>query len=284
MALTCTLKPEGGRMTNLRNAEVRYLIYDPASPGTAITETAALAILLSTAPSTLGNQVLTYPRVEGNGDLANSFIGIAAYMDPDLAPMGKIGSVAIDGQVYEFGIREITKHVVTSISTRQFHGDRETTIMGATYDNAINVTDEGVQGVDVPNGTNFRFGIATAKAAGLVTNAYLAGLAAAVGTLNTATFCGFAAGSVRFVGAEGHQRGDGSYAVQFQFEVDLAGEWVSIATFDIATRAPFEYVWVRYVEGPPTNGVRTRRAECVMFEKVYRTGAWTSATLGVGTT
>lgn len=136
----------------------------------------------------------------------------------------------------------------------------------------INVTDDGVEGVDIVvpgwKETITRFlSNATVTAGGFKSTIY--GL---TGKVNDDTFLGFAAGEVLFLGVDASQRdSDGVWEITYEFEArpNLTGiEVGDIPAFD---QEGWEYAWFRTMPADEGAGI-TRKPSHVYVERVYEAG------------
>lgn len=108
---------------------------------------------------------------------------------------------------------------------------------------AINVTEEGPQGVEIIAPT-LSFQIRKARAT--VDASYLQILRSRSASVNNATFQGFPAGEVLYLGVDGEQRSDGIWDLTHSFAVE---ENISGQTFGSITgvsKKGWEYLWFSY--------------------------------------
>lgn len=192
-------------------------------------------------------------------------------------PPPKVGDVKIS-----FDTTGGTKHITHSKETVQ-------TVPAAGYTDVpdfhggINVTDDGVEGVDVvvPQCT---YAEEHQIAAATVTLAYLNTLVGLTGKTNNATWRGFAAGELLFMGAKVDGRlGEDFYTVTFSFSAspNVTGLEIGGAIDGIA-KDGHEYVWVatERVEDA-TAGKLILRPLAAYVERVYDAGDFSA--LGIGT-
>jgi hypothetical protein len=119
-----------------------------------------------------------------------------------------------------------------------------------------------------------------------VTNAYKGALyALATSPVNNASFKGFAAGEVKFMGVEGSQRGKGGdWELNFKFAASPNTTSLTIGTITGIVKKGWEYVWVGYEESVDTLGsdkARAVKVRDVYVERVYDTSDF--STMGIGT-
>lgn len=162
---------------------------------------------------------------------------------------------------------------------------------GAPYaEHAIGVDDNGVNGVDivVPQLTwTETYDVPSTY----VTSAYIKGVAALTGTINSATFRTFDAGEVLFLGASGsqewdQQKGNGPWTLSFKFVASPnAGQGKTVPALEIGSitgveKRGHDYLWVRY-ETSVGSDTLLKKPKHVYVNKVYRDGNF--ANLGIGT-
>ena len=148
---------------------------------------------------------------------------------------------------------------------------------------AIGVDSNGVNGVDVvvPQ-LQWQEGYDVPNS--YVTDAYIRGVSGVTGTTNNATFRGFEAGEVLFVGCSGSQewddqKGRGPWSLSFRFVAskNVTGEVIGDIT-GVAKKG-HEYLWVRYEDAVDSN-VLMKKPKAVYVNKVYRESAFSA--LGIG--
>ena len=119
-----------------------------------------------------------------------------------------------------------------------------------------------------------------------VTSEWIRGVSGVTGTTNNASFRGFEAGEVLFLGCSGSQewddeKGRGPWSLSFRFVAskNVTGETVGDITG--VDKKGHEYLWVRYEESESQN-VLIKKPKAVYVNKVYREGNFSS--LGIGIT
>jgi hypothetical protein len=158
---------------------------------------------------------------------------------------------------------------------------------------AIGVDDNGVNGVDIVV-PSLQWTESYDVPSTYVTSAYIRNLAILTGSVNQASFRGFAAGEVLFVGAQGthewdDQRGNGPWSLSFKFIASPnrgSGKTLPAVTVGDITgveKAGHDYLWIRYssVEDS-TKAQLARRPIAVYVDKVYDDGDF--SLLGIGVT
>jgi len=150
---------------------------------------------------------------------------------------------------------------------------------------AIGVDDNGVNGVDivVPQlQWQEQYDVPNAY----VTNGYIRGVAAMTGTLNNASFRGFSAREILFLGCSGSQewddqKGRGPWSLTYRFVASPNVTNQTIGTITSVNKGGHDYLWVKYEAATSGNDV-IRKPKYVYVDKVYRDGDF--SLLGIGTT
>jgi hypothetical protein len=185
-----------------------------------------------------------------------------------------------------------TKHITVSVTgadkAAYAAGGATPTSMGG----AIGVDDNGVNGVDIVDPA-LQWQESYDVPSSYVTSAYIRNLAIVTGTVNTASFRGFAAGEVLFVGATGShewddQRGNGPWSLTFKFVASPnagSGKTLPALTIDGITgieKGGHEYLWIQYAKVEDSAKAQlARRPFAVYVDKVYRDGDFSLLGIGV---
>lgn len=246
----------------------------------------AHTLLSSTAPSThtvLGTPVprartRVEPVADTVDDLTGSgdWIGIAEYEFPSntFNP-----PAPVDTAVFNFEAQTSSERVFQSLETKARHGAEDDGLdpEGATsYGGLVNVTDDGVEGVEILN-PKFSFSI-TSFVEDTELQSSIGAIAGSVAKVNNASFNGFAAGEVLFVSASGSRRADEtSWEVNFAFMVSENLEDIEISTplapsghIDVAEKLGWDYIWTRAVPyTDPDTGRLGTAVEAVYVERMY---------------
>lgn len=156
--------------------------------------------------------------------------------------------------------------------------------------NAIAVDSNGVNGVDIVLPQlqwQEQYDVPNAY----VTATYVRGLAGLTGTTNNASFRGFDAGEVLFLGCSGSQewddqKGKGPWSLSYRFVASPnAGGSGSVPAITIGSitginKKGHDYLWVRY-EDSVDSSTLIKKPKHVYVNKVYREGNFSQ--LGIGT-
>ncbi len=127
----------------------------------------------------------------------------------------------------------------------------------------IGVTDKGVEGVDVPTPT-YAFSEVHYFANSAITNTYKNTLSRLVGTVNNASFRGYAAGEVLTTGVSGSVRGSDLWQLRFSWQVSPNAVNLPVGDMTVASKRGWDYLEVHYDETEDTtNKVVFKTPVCV---------------------
>lgn len=145
------------------------------------------------------------------------------------------------------------------------------------FQGAINVNEQGVQGVDVIV-PQFEFSLTKTQENGFVSLAYTATLARMTGKTNNATFENFNAGELLFLGADFSQQSNGSATLTYKFSASPNRTGITIGSITGIAKKGHEYLWVFYRPNLSGNFL-VRIPVAVYVHKVYEDGDF--STLGI---
>lgn len=230
----------------------RELVYDVVGTDD---EAAVETLLLATAPATYGGLELESIEAEpvGNG----SWKGYARY-------------VRINDEEYTFSTGGGSERVTQSLETVDSYAPAGMT--APDFGGAIGVTDDRVEGVDVPS-PKYEFSETHYLADATVTQSYKLALFALTGRVNDATFRGFAAGECLFLGANGSKRGDERWGITYHFACQPNLTGLSVGTITGIAKKGWEYLWVRYGTFEDTAAYQlVQRPTAAYVERVFESG------------
>jgi hypothetical protein len=150
---------------------------------------------------------------------------------------------------------------------------------------AIGVDSNGVNGVDVVV-PQLQWQESYDVPNAYVTSAWIRGVAGVTGTTNNASFRGFEAGEVLFVGCSGSQewddqKGRGPWSLSFRFVASKNVTGETIGDITGVAKKGHEYLWVRY-EDAVDSSTLLKKPKHVYVNQVYRPADFSA--LGIGTT
>lgn len=171
-----------------------------------------------------------------------------------------------------------TQHITQAQAERKYGG-------GPDQQSAIAVDSNGVNGVDIVV-PQLQWQESYDVPNAYVTSAWIRGVAGVTGTTNAATFRGFEAGEVLFVGCSGSQewddqKGRGPWSLSFRFVASKNVTGQTIGTISGVEKKGHEYLWVRYEDAEDSNTL-LKRPKHVYVNRVYRESDF--GLLGIGTT
>ena len=149
---------------------------------------------------------------------------------------------------------------------------------------SINVTPEGeVQGADVVE-PRLKYTISYTIAKATVTSAYVKTLAGLTSKTNDATFFGFAAGEVLFLGADGTDGINADPTINYHFAVSENVTGLELGTITGVAKQGHQFLWVRFENEEVGTGANKRilkTPKYVYVDTVYEDDDM--STLGIGT-
>ncbi|NBW11331.1 MAG: hypothetical protein EBR82_25195 [Caulobacteraceae bacterium] len=150
---------------------------------------------------------------------------------------------------------------------------------------AIGVDGNGVNGVDVVT-PQLQWQETYDVPNTYVSSSWIRGVAAVTGTTNNASFRGFQAGEVLFMGCSGSQewddqKGRGPWSLSFRFVASKNVTDQRIGDITGVAKKGHEYLWVRYEDAVDSN-VLLKKPKAVYVNKVYKESDFSA--LGIGTT
>lgn len=158
---------------------------------------------------------------------------------------------------------------------------------GATapdFKGAINVTKDGVEGVDIVVPV-YAFEETHYIDDAAVTAVYRGKLFALTGKTNDAAFRGFNEGEVLFLGARGSKRGgpDGEdWEITFRFAASPNRTGLTVGDIASINKKGWEYLWVRYEDQLDEAALSAvKRPTSVHVERVYDAGDFAELAIGV---
>jgi hypothetical protein len=134
--------------------------------------------------------------------------------------------------------------------------------------NKIGDNGREIEGVDVVI-PQLQFNIRKRKPGAQITLPYINTIVSLTGTTNNASFLGFAAGELLFLGAEGQQVSDGDTEITFTFSAQPNAASVNVGGITVTDKKGHEYIWT-YSEPSPSGGLSTLKA--VYKSKIYNDG------------
>lgn len=168
-----------------------------------------------------------------------------------------------------------TQHITQGESETIFGG-------GPSFQKAINVDENGVNGVDIVV-PQLQWTETYDVPNAYVTDAYIKGVATQTGRVNASAFRGFEAGEVLFMGCSGSQewddqKGRGPWSLSFKFVASPNVTGQAVGSMSVNKKG-HEYLWVRY-ETAEESSQLIKKPKYAYVNKVYKDGNFSA--LGIG--
>ncbi len=275
MTATATELQLSRRATHGRRMELLYKVVGTDSEATAITTVLAVAPTSYTFVVDAVNVVLPRQRPEIEPLIVDTGASTGVWLARVLYEATARGSGPAPqsgDSSFSFDTTGGTQRVTQALSTVASYVQSGT---ATNYKGAIGWDGQQVQGVDLTIPV-YRFGETHYKTNATINQAYKLTVQGLTGKTNNATFRGFAAGEVLFLGASGARRGTGSddlWEITYQFAVSLTRSGFAVGDITVTTKAGWDYLWVAYKEDvDATTGVRRQIPAQVNIERVYEQG------------
>lgn len=224
-------------------------------------DTEAFDAMIDEAPSaiddlTIDEDASDIDEIEG----LEGFIGVVRYTVPSFTRLD------VTEERRGLTVTARTQHVTHALAHVSSYGDDPKPDHGG----AINVTADGVDGVDIYAG-NGTIPIIRRFDTDDLTTAYQETVVAAVGSVNDATFRGFAAGELLLYAANIPPFGDDDTEVdvEFTFLYSANAANLTVGTITNITKKGWDYLWVEYATEDDGNGHLVKQAKHVHVEQVY---------------
>lgn len=180
---------------------------------------------------------------------------------------------------YTFDTGGGTKHITQALDTIASYALPG--FSAPDFRGAIGVTDDRVEGVDVPD-PKFEFSETHLFDNTFVNAGYKRVLFALTGCMNDASFKGLNAGECLFVGASGSQKGISKWSITFRFSGSPNVSGMTIGDITGIDKYGHDYAWIRYGSFVDTSaGAFVSKPICVTVVRVIPTADF--STLGIGT-
>jgi len=172
-----------------------------------------------------------------------------------------------------------TQHVTQSKATVSRYAPAGKT--APDFRGAVGATHDSVEGVDITVPI-YNFSETHYLADSVVTGSYKATLFDLTGKVNNASFRGFAAGEVLFLGASGSKRGDDDWEITFRFAGSPNKTGLTVGDITGIDKKGWQYMWVRYADAKDaTAKAIVKKPVAVYIEKVYEEGNFSGLGIGV---
>lgn len=224
-------------------------------------EAVANSSLLAAVPSTYGGLALQEVKVTDRLS-ENAWEGEATWGNLEPATVGESS--------FEFDTGGGSQHISQSIATVNTYAPSGET--APDFQGAIGATSNGIDGVDITVPV-YNFSETHWFADSAITTAYKLILHGLTGRKNAATFKGFAAGEVLFLGARGAKRGLDNWEISYKFAALPNATGLVVGDITGIAKAGWDHLWVRYQDYEDTAAkALVKRPVAVYIEQVYYDG------------
>lgn len=248
---------QGASITGSDSSQISidYIITDEAD------EYIAQADLDTATPTTLGSLVKKSVSLTGRA-------GPSAWYGQ--VQWGKFAVKEDGDSSFQFdtgGGSAVVQSSLTTISSTAASGT------APDFENAINVTDDGVEGSTIV-APKYSFSETHFFDVAFITPAYKSTVFSLTGAINDDTFKGFDAGEVMFLGASGALRDSNLWEISYKFEARPNQTSIAIGpTIVVPAKKGFELLWIRYRdEEDATAGHLTKRPIAAYVEQISPDG------------
>jgi hypothetical protein len=248
---------------------VQYLIHGAAS------EEEAFALLQSTTPGYLDNlKINEYETNEVKGSGAFTYdVNYTKMSDAEYGDLTGTGT----SEKYSFDTSGGTATMKQALDVSEKHSSLATT---PDMEKGINWDGEQFNGVDIVV-SNIVEGRSHTVRKNRFTTDYKRKLAELTGTVNNASFKGWNAGEVLFLGASASDTDDDYVEINFKFAISPNETNLSYADFTINNKKGWEYVWAYYDQKNEENKPVLPKAIAVYVCKTYKEEDFSQLGIGV---
>lgn len=183
---------------------------------------------------------------------------------------GYVSKHGTGAKIYQFDTGGGTQHITQSIATVARYARPGYT--PPNFQGAIGVSRNNIEGVDIAVPV-YNFGLVNYESNAAVSEAYKQVLYNLTGKVNQASWNGYNAGEVLFLGASGSMRKGGDWEITYRFAASPNKTNLTIGNISGITKKGWEYLWVQYIdEEDASAGSMIKRPHSVHIEQVYEYG------------
>lgn len=232
----------------------------------------AMAAVASTAPATIGSLELS--RIGAAEQVEDGYLCDAEWLEPgEKEQRSKVPLETDETQInFEIGTQPvkvfvpISPHDVYTHASATAPADSDRWLIGDQGDG------ERPEGAEVFEPTA-SFSITKAVPDSEVNQTFRNALLELVGTTNNATFYGWAAGSLLFMGATGSKRGANDWEITFRFSARKNQTGLTISEITGIDKEGWQYLWPRYrLKDDGTAKIVSNVVEHIVVSTVFRSG------------
>lgn len=250
-----------------KSIEIMYIVKDAAD------ESAVATAMDTGIPSTIDGLNRSDLSIEERIDNTTWHVK-AQFVPPSFSPL------PTSDEVFTFNTTGGTLHTTQSIETVNRYSASGSPGDAPDFKGSIGFDGKNLAGVTI-NIPTYAFTEQHFFSDATVNNAFKETLRDITGTVNNASFKGFDAGEVLFLGVTGSKTGSGNWSITYSFASNKNRSNFSIGDIGGITAFGWEHVWVRY-EDDKSGDSLTKVPRAVYVEKVYETEDFSQ--LGIGTT
>lgn len=238
-------------------------------------ESEAMSLLMATAPTsqTMDGVTLSHRVFKLDHDGHDIWTGTCSYKKRSKEKP----ELQADESEYQFETGGGTSHITHSIATIQ--SVRAGGGTATDFKNAIGWNRSEITGCDIISPV-YNFSEIHVIPAADVDAAYKLALFRATGKVNNASFKGFSAGEVLFLGAAGSVRGNEDWQITYRFAASENVTGLSVGGITGINKKGWEYLWL-YFEDDVSENVLIQKPLQANVEQVYKTADF--STIGIGT-
>lgn len=172
-----------------------------------------------------------------------------------------------------------TQHVTQAIATVAVHPDPAIGV-ASDWQGAIGVTDDGVQGLDIV-APQLVYEETHQIAHATVVGGLVGTIHSLTAKVNDATFKGFAAGELLFIGASGRRRkSEGFWSITFKFQASRNATGIVVGPITVTSKEGWDYLDVQYETAEDsTASMLVKKPVAARVQRVYARGSF--STLGI---
>jgi hypothetical protein len=264
MAIIVSEKFKGRRSDDAGSAEVVYLVQGTDSDAGNVEDDDAIAAVAGVAPETWNG--IPAENIDARNELIQgTWWEVAVTYSVTSPTIFNTGSVQ-----YEFGFTAPVARIYYSLETRSITG-AAASYPTTTFGGKIRGQNGDEEGIDLPspaptNSWIFNMPIET------VTDAYQQGVEAIMGSVNSTTFKGRAANTMRLVGCFGGARNNKDWQIRFDFQFSANRTNVNVGGIVVPSIHGHNLIW-DYTEDSEdaTLGGTTRKPKAIIVERVFPT-------------
>ena len=184
------------------------------------------------------------------------------------------GSGEVGDSSYSFDTGGGSQHITQTSTWTSYPG---TSSGSPDFDGAIEFDGQNVNGVDVVI-PQYQWSETHIKSAASISDSYKQTVAGLTGKVNNASFKGFAAGSVLFLGASGTRTGTEKWSVTYKFAYSPNQSNLSVGAITGITKQGWQYLWVLWEDQAGTDQI-LKATKAVYVHTIYESGDFSQLSL-----